>query len=82
VVRSDVRERGDANARWSVSWDPIGDFLMRTAMVPDALKNVRPEQRQQVRKMLCMRVLETNDADFANTSRLFCVRANFRPEPG
>jgi hypothetical protein len=34
VVRSDVRERGDANARWSVSWDPIGDFLMRTAMVP------------------------------------------------
>jgi hypothetical protein len=48
----------------------------------DALKNVRPEQRQQVRKMLCMRVLETNDADFANTSRLFCVRANFRPEPG
>jgi hypothetical protein len=48
----------------------------------DALKNVRPEQRQQVRKMLCMRVLETNDADFANTSRLFSVRANFRPEPG
>ena len=34
MVRSDVRERGDANARCSVSWDPIGDFLMRTAMVP------------------------------------------------
>jgi hypothetical protein len=34
VARFDVTERGDANVRCLVSWDPIGDFLMRTAMVP------------------------------------------------